>query len=493
MTDDALSDFLMSNIGMLEEFDTPAEAGRDILIKSSLFFEKNELNAVRSYGKTMKSTALGVLSTNPITSSKNVSIFVKVYFLAEGLHEADDGFFDDDDTLEMFESKSKMLMDITRERVNSNVISDESYCEIYLPEVLMDLAAFDYVYGTTHADAFVHLITGFAVLCANHDGKLTVQEEKYISQINERAKELQSTAGRAISIVQNIEQRVHEKSGCQKFEMENGERGSGITVIEGLDGLNGLIGISTIKEEVKSLINAAKISKLRTQRGLPETTTVGHFVFHGKPGTGKTTVARLLSAALNSIGVLVKGHLIEVDRSGLVAGYVGQTAEKTRAVVESALGGVLFIDEAYTLSKGGNDFGQEAIDTLLKLMEDHRGNLVVIVAGYTERMAEFIDSNPGLSSRFNRFIEFPDYSPDELLKILEKICGDAQMKMTVDAKNEAERVLENAYIEKNETFGNARVARNLFHDALGRQANRLVFLDDVTEAELQTLEKQDIS
>ena len=198
--------------------------------------------------------------------------------------------------------------------------------------------------------------------------------------------------------------------------------------------LNSLIGLTGVKQEVNSLINLLKMKQLRDARGLKTPNVSKHLVFLGNPGTGKTTVARLLSKIYKQMGVLEKGQLIEVDRGGLVAGYVGQTAIKTQERIDEAMGGVLFIDEAYTLAKGGADFGQEAIDTLLKAMEDKRDNFVVVVAGYSAPMATFLESNPGLKSRFNKNIVFEDYSQDELLAIFKVFCTPYGMELTADIK-----------------------------------------------------------
>jgi len=216
-------------------------------------------------------------------------------------------------------------------------------------------------------------------------------------------------------------------------------------------------------------------------------------VFLGNPGTGKTTVARLISGLYASIGLLSKGQLIEVDRSGLVAGYVGQTALKTQEVIQSALGGVLFIDEAYSLSSGGeNDFGREAIETLLKAMEDHRKDLVVIVAGYTGPMEKFITSNPGLESRFNRYFYFPDYNGEQLMEIFRIQCKKNSYTLTPEAEEEALKMFTQLYEERNENFGNGRDVRNCFEDMVVRQSNRVAAMENPTKEDLISVLPEDL-
>ena len=257
--------------------------------------------------------------------------------------------------------------------------------------------------------------------------------------------------------------------------------------------LNELIGLDGVKKEVNNLINMVTIHKLRQQNGLKTVDMSLHMVFTGNPGTGKTMIARIMARIYKSLGVLSKGHLVEVDRSGLVAGYVGQTATKTSAVIEKALGGVLFIDEAYALnSKSENDFGQEAIDTLLKAMEDHREDLVVIVAGYDGLMEKFIHSNPGLESRFNRYLHFDDYSIDEMLAIMELNLKKGQYQFGEGAK-EAARDYIVAANTSSISFGNARGVRNIFERLLVAQANRLSqSADAVSKDDLMTIAVDDI-
>ncbi len=261
-----------------------------------------------------------------------------------------------------------------------------------------------------------------------------------------------------------------------------------------LEELNSLIGLKTVKEQINSLINVIKVRKLRMQYDMPISTMSYHMVFTGNPGTGKTTVARLMAEIYKELGILKKGTFIETDRSGLVAGYVGQTAIKVKDVVKSALGGVLFIDEAYSLAtpSNSNDFGSEAIDTLVKMMEDHRDDLVVIVAGYKEEMQTFLKSNTGLISRFNTFIEFEDYSVEELEEILVSLATASKLHLTKEAKEKVRSFLCEHKVTQNKEFGNARGIRNLFEKILVNQANRLVTYDSPTKEQVSTIEADDI-
>ena len=255
--------------------------------------------------------------------------------------------------------------------------------------------------------------------------------------------------------------------------------------------LDGYIGLQTVKEEVHNLINMASVYQLRRQHDLPTTDMSLHLVFTGNPGTGKTMMARMMARIYRSLDILSRGQLVEVDRSGLVAGYVGQTAIKTQKVIEKAMGGVLFIDEAYALNgRSENDFGQEAIDTILKAMEDHRDDLVVIVAGYTDLMEKFIHSNPGLESRFNRFLLFPDYTTDEMMAIFKMRCGKGYVLTA-----EAEPLVRDYIAEESaagDSFGNARGVRNIFEHILVAQNNRLAKMENVTRDDLMALTADDV-
>ena len=257
--------------------------------------------------------------------------------------------------------------------------------------------------------------------------------------------------------------------------------------------LNGYVGLSTIKREVNDLINLATVYALRREKGLKTADMSLHMVFSGNPGTGKTMIARLMARIYHSLNLLSKGQLVEVDRAGLVAGYVGQTAQKTAKVIESAMGGVLFIDEAYTLSSGKseNDFGQEAIDTLLKAMEDHRDDLIVIVAGYDGLMQQFIHSNPGLESRFNRFMHFEDYTPEEMLEILLMRAEKSMYTLDDEARAAARDWIAEASADA--TFGNGRGVRNLFERMLTQQANRVSALSDPTVDQLMAITADDVA
>ncbi|MEG1358556.1 MAG: AAA family ATPase [Clostridia bacterium] len=257
--------------------------------------------------------------------------------------------------------------------------------------------------------------------------------------------------------------------------------------------LDSLVGLANVKSDVHSLLNFIKVCRVREQRGFHVPTISYHLVFTGNPGTGKTTVARLVAKLYFRMGLLAQGQLVEADRSTLVAGYLGQTAIKTQQVIQKALGGVLFIDEAYSLAGENDDsYGKEAIETLLKAMEDHRNELVVIVAGYEELMHQLIDSNPGLRSRFNKYFHFIDYTGAELSEIFLSFCKKNGYKLEEAAQEMLTAYLHTAYQNRQEHFGNARMVRNLFEKAINCQANRIAQLGHISDEHLTTLCVQDL-
>ena len=260
-----------------------------------------------------------------------------------------------------------------------------------------------------------------------------------------------------------------------------------------MEELESLVGLTTIKDDVKELMAFVKIQKMRSDAGLRSVPVSLHLVFTGNPGTGKTTVARIIGRLYKQIGMLSKGQLVEVDRSGLVAGYVGQTALKTQEQIKKAMGGVLFIDEAYALAQKDDAFGQEAIDTVLKAMEDHRDDLVVIVAGYTKPMEKFINSNPGLKSRFNKYFEFPDYTIDELEAIFYLNCQKYDYIVEEDAKKQIRARIIGRKMMRQENFANAREVRNMFEDIITNQARRVAAMENPTHDDMMKITIEDLS
>ena len=257
------------------------------------------------------------------------------------------------------------------------------------------------------------------------------------------------------------------------------------TIDDPISELNKLIGLNNIKNDINSLINLVQVRQIREERGIKQPPMSLHLVFSGNPGTGKTTVARLLSKIYHKLGLLSKGHLVETDRSKLVSPYIGETAVKVQEAVKEANGGILFIDEAYSLApKHEKDFGQEAIDTLLKAMEDNRDDLIVIVAGYPDLMDDFLNSNPGLESRFNKHLLFEDYAPDELFDMFQLMCNDSNIVLDKESSIFLKEHFEEVYTNRDNNFANGRYVRNLFENVLIRQANRLASMPNVSPNDL---------
>lgn len=276
------------------------------------------------------------------------------------------------------------------------------------------------------------------------------------------------------SCVKKVEtsEKNHEEENLNIISVEYNEE---ITLDKALKKLNDLIGLENVKNTINDWVRQFQVAQVRKELyNLKNPEISYHMVFMGNPGTGKTTVARIISQIYFALGILPKGHLVEVDRSKLVAGYVGQTAILTQNVIQKAIGGVLFIDEAYSLfESGSNDFGQEAVNTLVKAMEDHRSDLAVIVAGYGEKMNEFIDSNQGLKSRFKTFVDFEDYKPEELMDIFIKFCQESDYVLSNTAKETLSYYFQKLYLTRGNNFGNGRDVRNLFENTLNNFAKRI--------------------
>ncbi|MCQ2313311.1 MAG: DUF4236 domain-containing protein [Paludibacteraceae bacterium] len=310
-------------------------------------------------------------------------------------------------------------------------------------------------------DKYVTHLYRFASIAVKADNVITEEEADWlVNIIQQKSSSVSSIKKEEISIEDAIE--------TSKLSPKR------IPSISAKNELKNLIGLASVKEEVETLTNFIKVQQARAAKGIKTASASYHCVFTGNPGTGKTTVARILAKIYKQLGVVSKGHLVETDRAGLVAEYVGQTAVKTNKIIDSALDGVLFIDEAYSLVQGGqSDYGKEAIATLLKRMEDDRDRLIVIIAGYTKEMKDFIDANPGLQSRFNRYIEFPDYSAEDLLLIFTKHAQKCEYKISDEAKAMLKTYFEDKVAHKDKNFGNGRFARNIFEKAMELQANRL--------------------
>lgn len=348
---------------------------------------------------------------------------------------------------------------------------------LILPSVLNQL---DERQGTRLLETTMNAIYRFAQVIVKADGDISMEEMEALSVV---WRSLHTYEDPAVYLQQAAQATAPTPAAPTKEPLE-----------QVLDELNQLVGMNNIKEEVKTLTNFLKVQKVRTERGLANASVSLHSIFSGPPGTGKTTVARLMARIFQSLGFLEKGQLVETDRAGLVADYIGGTSKKVDEKVNEALDGLLFIDEAYALipEDSSRDFGKEAVDVLLKRMEDYRKRLVVIAAGYTDEMHRFVESNPGLKSRFNRYFYFHDYTPDELVAIFNKMCKDNHFNPTEATNEQLKTLLTELYNSRDRTFGNARLVRNLFEKAIERQANRLAVINTLTDEILTTILPEDI-
>ena len=377
------------------------------------------------------------------------------------------------------------------------------------PDFFARMRAVDKVSGGDLSRRFVDVFTLMALLFASVDGVVSEGEAGFVNACSDTLSRLCDRDGLSggkspLDAKDFVAPRPGEPGSAAaapaapaaqaQTKAEEEQKEPEPTLEELMAQLEELCGLEQVKADVKSLVNLVKVRGLREKEGLPVPPLSLHLVFLGNPGTGKTTVARLLSRIYHAIGVLSKGQLVEVDRSGLVAGYVGQTALKTQEVVNKALGGVLFIDEAYALTShtGENDFGQEAVEVILKNMEDHRNDLIVIVAGYTDLMTDFIHSNPGLESRFNKYFYFEDYNGEQLFSIFSSMCKKNGYEMDEEAKAYAAGFLREMYENRDENFGNARDARNFFERAVACQSDRVAVLEQVDRDALMALTAADL-
>ena len=382
--------------------------------------------------------------------------------------------------------------------------------EVFLPPVFYwNLAESDAKRGTEASRTFIRMLTNILLYLAAVDDDVTYEEAAYITECTDKLAAICDTTGvrkskeplNPLEFVTSGEPSFIEKNKVKaqtsggettaKAEEKKEEPKPDFDAL--MAELNELVGLEEVKRDIKNLVNLMKVRKLREQNDLPVPPMSLHMVFLGNPGTGKTTVARIVSGLYAAIGVLEKGQLVEVDRSGLVAGYVGQTALKTQEVIKKAIGGVLFIDEAYSLASGGeNDFGREAIETILKAMEDHRDELIVIVAGYTGPMEKFINSNPGLESRFNKYIFFPDYNGEQLMEMFRIRCKKNGYTLTEEADKAATEAFTDLYENRGDNFGNGRDVRNCFEDMVVRQSNRVAMMEAPTKDDLMAVLPADL-
>jgi AAA+ superfamily predicted ATPase len=412
-------------------------------------------------------------SNNEITANELLG-FITIYALIKQDKERLKAVFDQweflpDVRLKYQKEALKLLLELQKDSPQKN--------QLFLPALLKKM---DEEKGTSFLNKTVNSLYRFAQSVVKADGNITLEEAGALATIWQ--------------LLHTYENNPKTLTDTAKVQQETAIVEEPETLEKVLDELNQLVGMANIKEEIRTLTNFLKVQKVRTERGLANTSVSLHSVFSGPPGTGKTTVARLMGRIFRALGFLTKGHLVETDRAGMVAEFIGGTAKKVDEKVTSALDGVLFVDEAYALvpADSSRDFGQEAVDVLLKRMEDYRSRLVVIAAGYTDEMARFVESNPGLKSRFNRYFYFNDYTPDELVAIFKKMCKDSHFSPTEEANQTLKTLLTELYENRDRTFGNGRLVRNLFEKTIEQQANRLAVINTLTDEILTTILPEDI-
>ena len=460
---------------------TPEEFHKIYVANTDAFYRVGSVTLAEELDKFMTSCALGLWSRAGSITQRHVDMANQIYSRGRP-------------------RPTWMLWTLTSSVCDS---------EVFLPPVFFwNLAESDAKRGSETSRTFIRMLTNILLYLAAVDDDVTYAEAEYITECTDKLTAICDTSGvrkskealNPLDFVTSVEPSFSEKhppqtqtsGGKSENAVAPAEEEKKPDLDELMADLEGLIGLENIKKDIKSLMNLIKVRKLREQNDLPVAPMSMHMVFMGNPGTGKTTVARLVGGLYAAIGVLSKGQLVEVDRSGLVAGYVGQTALKTQEVIKSALGGVLFIDEAYSLASGGeNDFGREAIETLLKAMEDHRDDLIVIVAGYDGPMDKFITSNPGLQSRFNKYFYFPDYNGEQLLAMFRIRCRKNGYTLSEESEKTARELFDRLYEERDDNFGNGREVRNRFEDMVVRQSNRVAKLEAPTKEDLMAFLPED--
>lgn len=404
--------------------------------------------------------------------------------------------------------KSNLTIQLLQEQVSNRLSNSESddydpssYATVSTPDLILIANYYDAQNNAKEVLNVATILFQVINIFVKADGTVTEQELEFVQNyeavlFHDYSDILYDDNKHALDELASEELDLDEGDKALIEELKNepnnsrGDNASEEDLETVLEELHNMPGLALVKANVAELANLLKIQKIRSERGIAVANLSNHMVFLGNPGTGKTTVARLVARIYKCLGYLSKGHLTETDRAGLVAGYVGQTALKTRDVIRKALGGVLFIDEAYSLAVG--EFGQEAIDTLLKMMEDNRQDLVVIVAGYTQNMQSFITSNPGLKSRFVKYIDFPDYTGTELLLVTRHLASKAQLHFAPDAESFLLQEYDRLYRERSSDFGNGRLARNIMEQAIRAQANRLAKETELNDVILTTIELSDV-